>query len=114
MPGGDRTGPQGEGPKTGRGLGYCADNDQPGFVRLQPALGLGQGNRWGRRDRGRGRGRRNRRFWPGRYRDVYGVSGGAQNQYIASLQEQVEELQNTLLEIHGKLSELAPEDEERK
>ena len=45
MPDGDRTGPTGGGPQTGRGLGYCADNDQPG-------RGFGRG--FGRRGRGRG------------------------------------------------------------
>ena len=30
MPAGDRTGPMGEGPVTGRGLGYCRGNDYPG------------------------------------------------------------------------------------
>ena len=33
MPGGDRKGPMGEGPMTGRGLGLCAGNDTPGSVR---------------------------------------------------------------------------------
>ena len=30
MPRGDRTGPAGEGPKTGRGMGRCAGNKNPG------------------------------------------------------------------------------------
>jgi Family of unknown function (DUF5320) len=32
MPGGDRNGPMGLGPMTGRGAGYCADFAGPGFV----------------------------------------------------------------------------------
>lgn len=32
MPRGDRSGPSGEGPKTGRGMGYCTDNDHQGFM----------------------------------------------------------------------------------
>jgi hypothetical protein len=51
MPGGDKTGPAGSGPKTGRGFGYCADNDQPGYTQ-----GFGQGFRGGGRGRGFGRG----------------------------------------------------------
>ena len=43
MPGGDKTGPSGGGPRTGRGLGYCASNDQPG-------RGFSRG--FGRRGRG--------------------------------------------------------------
>lgn len=51
MPGGDRTGPLGYGPRTGRGLGYCAGYPSPGFTRGLPAGWLGRG-----RGRGRGRG----------------------------------------------------------
>ena len=32
MPAGDRTGPQGMGPQTGRGMGFCAGNDMPGYM----------------------------------------------------------------------------------
>ena len=35
MPRGDRTGPFGEGPKTGRQMGYCAGNENPGFAGMQ-------------------------------------------------------------------------------
>ena len=51
MPGGDRTGPAGYGPMTGRGFGYCAGSPTPGFTR-----GWGRGFGWGR-GRGRGWGR---------------------------------------------------------
>jgi hypothetical protein len=56
MPGGDRKGPADSGPKTGRGLGYCADNDQPGYAANQPGRGHGRGfgRGFGRRGRGRG------------------------------------------------------------
>ncbi len=29
---GDRTGPEGRGPLTGRGMGFCADNKEPGYT----------------------------------------------------------------------------------
>lgn len=32
MPGGDRTGPAGAGPMSGRAAGYCTGNAQPGFA----------------------------------------------------------------------------------
>jgi len=52
MPGGDRTGPNGQGAKTGRGLGYCTGNTEPGYS--QPKrLGLGRGHGRGY-DQGRG------------------------------------------------------------
>jgi hypothetical protein len=63
MPRGDRTGPAGLGSMTGRGLGYCAGFDTPGYTRTPGfgrGLGLGYGPGWGR-GRGRGRGR----YWRG-------------------------------------------------
>ncbi len=53
MPRGDRTGPWGAGPMTGRGGGYCANYAVPGY--MNPVVGYGRG--WGR-GRGRGFGRR--------------------------------------------------------
>ncbi len=57
MPGGDRTGPLGQGSRTGRGLGYCSGNAAPGFAAGYGGWGRG-GGRWGG-----GGGFRNRRFW---------------------------------------------------
>jgi hypothetical protein len=75
MPGGDRTGPQGEGPRTGRGLGDCAPRkDKDGNV-IEPLLGLGRGGfPWGGgRGRGWGGGRGNGRG--------FGRGGGAGVRY---------------------------------
>ena len=52
---GDRTGPEGEGPMTGRQLGYGAGYDSPGFTKV-----YGRSRGWGP-GRGRGRGY----FWQG-------------------------------------------------
>jgi hypothetical protein len=52
MPGGDRTGPMGMGPMTGRSAGYCTDYNAPGYanpVFRRGLCGVGIG-------RGRGRG----------------------------------------------------------
>lgn len=46
MPGGDRTGPAGQGPMTGRAAGFCAGYQVPGYM-----------NPWGGRGWGRGFGR---------------------------------------------------------
>ncbi|MBL7128669.1 MAG: DUF5320 domain-containing protein [Ignavibacteria bacterium] len=51
MPGGDRTGPSGQGPLTGRRMGYCAGDDRPGYV-FNTGYGYGRG-----RGRGLGLGR---------------------------------------------------------
>lgn len=56
MPGGDRTGPLGEGPMTGRGMGFCGGNAaggvaEPGFRRgrgFGPRRGFAAGGRGGR------------------------------------------------------------------
>lgn len=55
MPGGDRTGPIGAGPMTGRAAGYCAGYDMPGYMNsvLGRGLGRGRGRGW---NRGWGRG----------------------------------------------------------
>lgn len=55
MPRGDRTGPWGLGPRTGRAAGYCAGYPVPGFMNPMPEFGrgFGFGRGWGR---GRGRG----------------------------------------------------------
>ncbi len=60
MPSGDRTGPMGFGPMTGRGFGFCAGYPTPGFTRGW-GRGMGGGRGWGRgmgggRGWGRGRG----------------------------------------------------------
>jgi hypothetical protein len=64
MPRGNKRGPMGQGPSTGRGLGYCAGHDEPGFMAEAPRQGgAGKGRGAGR---GQGQGLR-----PGR-----GCGGG--------------------------------------
>ena len=53
MPRGDRTGPRGLGPMTGRAAGYCAGYPVPGFMNPIPGYGRGFGRGFGR---GYGRG----------------------------------------------------------
>ena len=55
MPRGDKTGPNGEGPMTGRQQGYCSGNDSPGYAVGQGKgfckgfrKGFGNGRRFGR------------------------------------------------------------------
>jgi len=43
MPKGDGTGPNGQGPMTGRGLGYCAGYPMPGFMNCRFGRGMGRG-----------------------------------------------------------------------
>lgn len=58
MPRGNRTGPRGFGPRTGRGLGFCAGYSTPGYTKglgMGWARGYGLGRGW-RGGRGGGRG----------------------------------------------------------
>jgi len=52
MPRGDKTGPMGLGPKTGRGMGYCYGWPHPGYMHPM-GRGWGRGMGW-RRGWGRG------------------------------------------------------------
>lgn len=45
MPRGDRTGPSGEGSKTGRAAGLCGGSDSAGFTNINQSFGGGRGNR---------------------------------------------------------------------
>lgn len=59
MPGGDRTGPMGQGPMSGRDAGYCVGSNQPGWTTAP----MGGGRAWcGGRGGRRGWGRGARRF----------------------------------------------------
>lgn len=51
MPRGDRTGPWGLGPRTGRAAGYCAGYPGPGYMNPGPGrwFGAGRGGGWGYR-----------------------------------------------------------------
>lgn len=55
MPRGDRTGPQGQGPMTGRDRGKCNPNDRAFNLRGQGGMGLGRNADL---NRGQGSGRR--------------------------------------------------------
>ena len=67
MPRGDRTGPEGLGPMTGRAAGYCAGYDVPGFANpVGGRGGFGRGMGYGRGFR-RGFGYNQRGFYPGQY-----------------------------------------------
>ena len=58
MPRGDRTGPYGQGPMTGRATGYCTGYSMPGYMNPTPGFGRGR-----RRGFGRGWGRGFGRGW---------------------------------------------------
>ena len=94
MPNGDRTGPEGKGSRTGRGLGYCSGNKSPGR-----ATGFGQARGFGR-GAGRGFGRA-----VGVRRGLGNVQTVSDNVNL-SKEDQVKVLENEKREIEAKLKEL--------
>jgi len=49
MPRGDGTGPNGQGPMTGRRMGFCAGFNMPGFMNPEAGMRMGRGFRFRRR-----------------------------------------------------------------
>jgi len=86
MPGLDRTGPWGEGPRTGRGLGRCTPEGRRFLDRFGPGFGRGFG--WGRglrRGFGWGRGRGWGRGWCRWFFGGFGGPGWGWRRWFASL-----------------------------
>jgi len=105
MPAGDRTGPWGQGPRTGRALGYCAGFDSPGYTRsFGGGMGMGRGFRYrggrgfGRRFYGRGG------WWAPEYHQYsippfhgyYEPSGEDELKYLKTEAEQLKRYQKDL------------------
>ncbi len=116
MPGGDRTGPAGMGPMTGRAAGYCAGYPVPGY--MNPIPGYGFGGRG--RGRGGGWGRRNWYYATGltgwqRTAQVPPVMpvppvppAAAAQQEIEILRSQVAQTEQMLAELKQRLDEIQP------
>ena|SRR6056297_1200092 len=79
MPRGDRTGPNGMGPMTGRAFGYCTGHGAPGYVGAPgPGMGMawGYGGGRGRGGFGQGMGRGRNLGYAGPYTGPYGAPYG--------------------------------------
>lgn len=132
MPAGDGTGPMGMGPMTGRGAGYCAGYDAPGWAGPVPGrgfgMGWGRGGAWGGRG-GRGGGWRHRNWYhatglPGWARYGYGPAQGAppdwgygppvaapsREEETQYLRQQAEWLKQQLDAIDKRIQELGQEE----
>lgn len=99
MPRGDRTGPAGMGPMTGRAAGLCAGWGVPGYSNNAPGRGLGMGYGRGRRFQGCGFGRGDygRGFFP------YSFDSESEKRV---LKNQADALQSELEFIKKRLSEI--------
>ena len=94
MPGGDGTGPAGQGPMTGRRRGYCAGFNMPGF--MNPGFGRGLG-----RGFGRGFG-----FGAGFFQPVMQPQTITEAEEKEILQEELKALKQEIDEIQKRLKEL--------
>ncbi len=110
MPRGDRTGPEGMGPMTGRAAGFCAGSGMPGFMNSGLGRGLGTGRGFGRS--GGGRGCRNQFYatgLPGWMR--FGANSGPRpeitpEQEKMALKSHAESLQIEVDAVRKRLAEL--------
>jgi hypothetical protein len=115
MPRGDRTGPSGMGPSTGRGMGFCTGNNQPGFASNFGGRGFGGS--------GFGRGWRNRNFaagnprWATQMPEYYPnvpaepMQQMSTEQEIEMLKTESQNLQKSMENIEKRLAELTAEKE---
>lgn len=123
MPGGDRTGPTGQGPMTGRAAGYCSGYSVPGFLNPVPGRGFygaGRGGFPGGGGRGRawggGRGMRLRTPFYGAapVNNPYAYSGQpytppSREEEISYLNEQRSILEEELESLKKRIKELESE-----
>lgn len=100
MPQGDRSGPNGLGPRTGRALGYCNGYTMPGCNSQGFERGCSQGQGF---ERGQGAGRGfKRRFW-----NYAGPVQMSQNQSLQRTDKEIlEELKSKKLELEKAIKEI--------
>jgi len=102
MPRGDGTGPNGQGPMTGRAMGFCAGFNVPGF--MNPGFGQGTGRGFGR---GRGFAWRARAV-PFQQIPIQQVQPAVitEKQEREYLKEEMDALKQEMQEIEARLKEL--------
>ena len=113
MPGGDRTGPRGLGPRTGRAMGYCSGYNMPGYT--NPVYGRGFGRGWGRGfgrgfwGRGRGLGWRGFYSHPAPYYPETYFPEPTNEEERVYLEDIIKGLEEEIKMIRGRLRELSKE-----
>ena len=109
MPSGDRTGPMGQGPMTGRSSGFCKGYDIPGYVK-EYGGGMGRGFRFGRgRGQGPGRGRNFGSGFAVFFPDFPWAHSITKDDEINMLKSQAEYLKRSQKDIERRLGELEKE-----
>jgi hypothetical protein len=115
MPRGDKTGPTGEGPQTGRRMGFCAGYDHPGYDNLTRGSGrglrgsFGHGGGFGRGFRGGfgnagGFGRRFRHGYGDYYENIPDVSEKTM------IENEIRILKDQLMSLEERLTRLGKEE----
>lgn len=116
MPGGDKSGPAGMGPRTGRAMGYCSGYRSPGFANPGFGRGRGMGMRFGR---GHGRGFRHRYYTTGvpgwaagpYWQDAPAPEYLTKEQELQELKNEADHLQSTLKNIESRIKDLESKSE---
>ena len=115
MPGGDRTGPEGSGSRTGRMLGFCCGYNSPGYTKGMPRGGRGYGRGFGRGfGHGRGYGYRYRAYpfqqeYPSQYpSEPYKQQDDEKN----FLEQRIGELEGELSSLRDQLEQLSKKNQE--
>ena len=101
MPRGDKTGPTGEGPQTGRRMGFCAGYDHPGYDNLTRGSGRGFRGSFGH---GGGFGRRFRHGYGDYYENIPDVSEKTM------IENEIRILKDQLMSLEERLTRLGKEE----
>ncbi len=108
MPGFNRTGPAGQGPMTGRGLGACNNFTDDFSSAYTPGTGFGRGmrmqrgNRFNRTGAGRGWGRQS----AGNNAPAFEPYSGDITQEVSMLKAQADSIKQTLDRINNQIKTL--------
>ena len=123
MPRGDRTGPEGMGPMTGRGAGFCAGYEAPGYLNPMAGSGLGRRGRaggrrgWRHRFNASGFGEMRRGGYSDSEAPVQSYSApssespasqvAAGDRDVNALKDRLQNVESLLTELKSKIDELA-------
>jgi len=114
MPRGNGTGPMGMGPMTGRGAGFCAGYNVPGFISRTAGMGCGMRRVTGF-GTGGGYGFRNRFYATGltgwqRSGTIPAPVSMSRKEELETLKKQAEFFEKNMREIHDKIARLETEE----
>ena len=103
MPRGDGTGPFGNGPRSGRGQGFCAGSNRAGIASAGQGRGMGRGLGLGGGRNGRRMQHRNQ-FIAAQASDFFGADASMSE--IELLRQQAESLTSASAEIQARIAAL--------